>query len=82
MKLSANMSKEDFYIEELRELYNKRWEIELRIRDLKYNIGLNMLHSRIKNSVKQKHEQRLNFSICVQVCKAMLRGECTAESVC
>ena len=46
----TNLPKEDFILDEIRELYNRRWGIETSFRDIKYAAGMLFFHSR-KNSV-------------------------------
>ena len=52
-------------LEEIKELYHKRWGIETSFRELKYAIGLSALHSKKRESIKQEIYARLllyNFS--------------------
>ena len=61
----TNLDKNEFPMEEIKELYNKRWGIETSFRELKYAIGLNALHSRKRNLIQQEIYARIilyNFS--------------------
>lgn len=61
----TNLSREEFSLEEIKELYHKRWGIETSFRELKYAIGLSSLHSKKRELIKQEIYARLilyNFS--------------------
>lgn len=61
----TNLSKEEMTVEEIKELYHMRWGIETSFREVKYAIGLNALHSKKRNLIKQEIYARLllyNFS--------------------
>lgn len=63
--IMTNLSKDEFSIEEIKELYHKRWGIETSFRELKYAIGLSALHSKKRELIKQEIYARLllyNFS--------------------
>ena len=52
--LATNLSRGNFPPEKLKALYARRWGIELSYRDLKYTLGMNNIHSRKTNSIKQE----------------------------
>ena len=52
--VATNLPREEFSPEKLRALYARRWGIEVSYRDLKYTLGMNNLHSRKTNSIKQE----------------------------
>lgn len=61
----TNLPREDFSIDEIRDLYNKRWGIETSFRDIKYAAGMLYFHSRKKDLVLQEIYAKLilyNFS--------------------
>ena len=61
----TNLPKEDFTIDEIRDLYNKRWGIETSFPDVKYAAGMLFFHSRKKELVLQEIYSKLilyNFS--------------------
>lgn len=63
--IMTNLDKDEFSVEEIKELYNKRWGIETSFRELKYAIGLSALHSKKRELIKQEIYARLllyNFS--------------------
>ena len=63
--IMTNLSRDEFSIDEIKELYHKRWGIETSFRELKYAIGLSALHSRKRELIKQEIYARLilyNFS--------------------
>jgi hypothetical protein len=58
-----NDSEEDYYlftnliyksIEELKDLYWKRWKVELHFKETKYNLSLNNINLKTENSLKQE----------------------------
>ena len=59
----VNNSEEDYYlftnliyksIEELKDLYWKRWKVELHFKESKYNLSLNNINLKTENSLKQE----------------------------
>lgn len=61
----TNLNREEFSIEEIKELYRKRWGIETSFRELKYALGLSALHSKKRELIKQEIYARIllyNFS--------------------
>lgn len=63
--VATNLNREEFPPEELKQLYAKRWGIELSYRDLKYTLGLNNLHARKTNSVKQEiYANLIMYNFC------------------
>lgn len=42
----TNLDKDEFTIQDIKELYHLRWEIETSYRELKYDLDLNTLHSK------------------------------------
>ena len=63
--IMTNLSRDEFSLEEIKELYHKRWGIETSFRELKYAIGLSALHSKKRELIKQEIYARLilyNFS--------------------
>lgn len=61
----TNLPKEDFSIDELRDLYNLRWGIETSFRDIKYATGLLFSISKIKTLYCRKYMQKSFFIILV-----------------
>ena len=63
--IMTNLGRDEFSIDDIKELYNKRWGIETSFRELKYAIGLSALHSKKRELIKQEIYARLllyNFS--------------------
>jgi hypothetical protein len=61
----TNLPKEDFTLDEVRGLYNRRWGIETSFRDIKYAAGMLFFHSRKKQLLLQEIYAKLilyNFS--------------------
>lgn len=61
----TNLDRNEFTMEEIKELYQKRWGIETSFRELKYAIGLSALHSKKRELIKQEIYARIllyNFS--------------------
>lgn len=52
--LATSLSREEFSLEQLKELYHMRWDIETSFRDLKYAIGLTHLHSKKDELIVQE----------------------------
>jgi len=44
--LATSLSREEFPMEDIKELYHKRWRIETAFRHLKYDLGLSHLHGK------------------------------------
>ena len=55
----TNLDRDEFSIEDIKELYNKRWGIETSFRQVKYAIGLHALHSKKRKLIKQEIYARL-----------------------
>ena len=63
--IMTNLSKDEFSIDQIKYLYQKRWGIETSFRELKYAIGLSSLHSKKRELIKQEIYARMilyNFS--------------------
>ena len=61
----TNLDRNEFTMEEIKELYHKRWGIETSFRESKYAIGLSALHSKKRELIKQEIYARIllyNFS--------------------
>lgn len=66
--LATSLPEELFSLEDLKEIYKKRWGIETGFRELKYILGLSSFHSKQENSVLQEVFARLimyNFSMFI-----------------
>lgn len=66
--LATSLSEESFSIEDLKEIYRKRWGIETAFRELKYITGISAFHSKQENSILQEIYARLiiyNFSMLI-----------------
>ena len=64
----TNLDRNEFSIEKIKELYNKRWGIETSFRELKYAIGLNALHSKKRKLIKQEIYARvLLYNFCQRI---------------
>ena len=59
----TNLDRDKFPIENIKKLYNKRWGIETSFRQVKYAIGLNVLHSKKENLFNRKYMHVLHFTI-------------------
>lgn len=46
----TKLDREEFSMDDIKELYNKRWGIETSFRRVKYALGLNVLHSKKAHS--------------------------------
>lgn len=64
----TNLDRKEFSIDEIKELYNKRWGIETSFRELKYAIGLNALHSKKRKLIRQEIYARvLLYNFCQRI---------------
>ena len=50
----TNLSKDDFSADEIKDLYHKRWGIEVSFRHLKYSADLCAVHAKKRQSIKQE----------------------------
>ena len=57
----TNLSKEEFTVDEIKDLYNKRWGIETSFRELKYAVGMSAFHSKRRDFIKQEIYLRILF---------------------
>ena len=63
--IMTNLSKDEFSIDQIKYLYQKRWGIETSFRELKYAINLSALHSKKRELIRQEIYARMllyNFS--------------------
>lgn len=61
----TNLSKEDFPLEKIKEIYHMRWGIETAFRELKYAIGLTSFHSKKVTYIIQEIFARLTmYNFC------------------
>lgn len=61
----TNLSKEDFPMERIKEIYHMRWGIETSFRELKYAIGLTSFHSKKVAHILQEIFARLTmYNFC------------------
>jgi IS4 transposase len=62
VKYRVENSDEDYYmltnlnksIDEIKDLYWKRWQVEIHFKESKYNLSLNTINLKTENSLKQK----------------------------
>ena len=50
----TNLERESFPAKTIKELYGLRWQIEISYRHLKYSVGLNALHSKRRDFIRQE----------------------------
>lgn len=71
--LATSLSREEFSIKELKELYHMRWDIETSFRDLKYSIGLTHLHSKKDDLVLQEiYAAIIMYNFCVRIARSVV----------
>lgn len=66
--LATSLPEEIFSVDDLKEIYRRRWGIETGFRELKYIMGLSAFHSKQENSILQEVFARLimyNFSMFI-----------------
>lgn len=63
--LVTNLSKDEFSVKKLKEIYHMRWGIETSFRELKYTIGLINFHSKKVEYIKQEIFAKLTmYNFC------------------
>lgn len=50
----TNLPRDEFSVNDIKELYKLRWDIEVSYRHLKYSVGLNALHSKRRDFIRQE----------------------------
>lgn len=50
----TNLDRDEFSINDIKELYKLRWDIEVSYRHLKYSVDLNALHSKRRDFIRQE----------------------------
>lgn len=64
----TNLDREEFSIEDIKNLYNKRWGIETSFRELKYALGLNALHSKKRKLIQQEiYARMILYNFCQRI---------------
>lgn len=64
----TNLDKDEFVIQDIKELYHLQWEIETSYRELKYDLGLNTLHAKKQNLIEQEiYAKMLVYSFCSRI---------------
>ena len=64
----TNLSREEFSMEEISEIYNMRWGEETSFRELKYAIGLNALHAKKRKLIQQKiYARMIMYNFCIKL---------------
>ncbi|WP_286219670.1 IS4 family transposase [Thomasclavelia cocleata] len=64
----TSLDRDEFSMEDIKELYNKRWGIETSFRQVKYAIGLHALHSKKRKLIKQEiYARLLLYNFCQRI---------------
>lgn len=64
----TNLDREEFPIDDIKDVYHKRWGIETSFRELKYAIGLNALHSKKRKLIQQEIYARvILYNFCQRI---------------
>lgn len=64
----TNLDREEFSMDDIKELYNKRWGIETSFRQVKYALGLNALHSMKRKLIQQEiYARLLLYNFCQRI---------------
>lgn len=64
----TNLDRNEFTVEEIKELYSKRWSVETSFRELKYNVGLSNFRSKKAFCILQEIYSRLIvFNFCESI---------------
>jgi len=63
--LITNLDAKNFSLEDLKELYHRRWGIEISFRELKYTIGMTSFHSKKMEHIKQEiYAKLILYNFC------------------
>lgn len=64
----TNLDREEFPMDDIKDVYHKRWGIETSFRELKYAIGLNALHSKKRKLIQQEIYARvILYNFCQRI---------------
>ena len=64
----TNLSREEFLMEEISEIYDMRWGEETSFREFKYAIGLNALHAKKRELIQQEiYARMLMYNFCQRI---------------
>ena len=64
----TNLDESEFNIQDIKELYHLRWEIETSYRELKYHLDLNTLHSKKRMFIEQEiYTKLVLYNFCSRV---------------
>lgn len=64
----TNLDREEFSIDDIKNLYCMRWGIENSFRELKYAIGLNALHSKKRKLIQQEiYARMILYNFCQRI---------------
>lgn len=64
----TNLDRDEFSIDDIKNLYCKRWGIENSFRELKYAIGLNALHSKKRKLIQQEiYARMILYNFCQRI---------------
>lgn len=64
----TNLDESEFNIQDIKELYHLRWEIETSYRELKYHLDLNTLHSKKRMFIEQEiYAKMVLYNFCSRV---------------
>ena len=64
----TNLDESEFNIQDIKELYHLRWEIETSYRELKYHLDLNTLHSKKRMFIEQEiYAKLVLYNFCSRV---------------
>ncbi len=66
--LITNLQEHDFSTEDIRELYNKRWGIEVSFRELKHSIAMTHFHSKKVEHIQQEiYAKMVLYNFCEMI---------------
>lgn len=64
----TDLDENEFSMQDIKELYHLRWEIETSYRELKYDLDLNTLHSKKRNLIEQEiYAKMLLYNFCCRI---------------
>lgn len=68
----TNLSSDEYTAEDVNQIYKLRWQCEVAYRDLKYSAGLEHIHSRSINSIKQEVYAKMTvYNMASRVSRAL-----------
>ena len=73
----TSLPREEFSIQDIKKLYNKRWGIETSFRELKYSMGLLNFHSKREDFIIQEiYAHLIMYNYCERIMRTIVVYQC------